>query len=210
MKLPFRTMKLCLLIIFALEGFLMSTAALGETSHRDAEALSQASLIYIATVRKNGDQSRAAPVWFTTTPDGWILIQTDGTSWKARRIRRGSPVIVWIGKRDGPAFIGTANITSDPAVIARIVSDYPRKYLLARFGIFRPTQEKFSEGRIVAIKIRSCPRPARGIHFVAGDSGPQDKCRLNNGKSALRKKPIIERGTWGLNELPQGGRKPRT
>jgi hypothetical protein len=27
-------------MIFALEGFLMSTAALSETSHRDAEALS--------------------------------------------------------------------------------------------------------------------------------------------------------------------------
>jgi hypothetical protein len=196
MKLHFRTVKLCLLMIFVLEGFLMSTAALSDPSHRDAEALSQASLIYIATVRKNGDQSRAAPVWFATAPDGLILIQTDVTSWKARRIRRGSPVIVWIGKRDGPAFIGTANITSDPAVIARIVGDYPRRYLLARLGIFRPTPEKFSQGQLVAIKID----PVRDLPegFISSPGTPAPKISggstTGNPPSAKNTTSSAERG----------------
>jgi hypothetical protein len=38
-----------------------------EISKRDAQALSKTGLIYIATVRKDGNQSKAAPVWFTWT-----------------------------------------------------------------------------------------------------------------------------------------------
>ena len=109
--------------------------------------------MYIATVRKDGNQSKAAPVWFTTTPDHLLLINTSPTSWKAKRIRRGSPAMVWIGAEDGPAFIGKAEITSDPAVLNRIITDYPEKYMMARVGLFRPSQEKFDKGSVVAIKI---------------------------------------------------------
>jgi Pyridoxamine 5'-phosphate oxidase len=141
------------LSIVILLGFAMTGTAQSELSRRDSEALSQASLIYIATVRKDGNQSTAAPVWFTKMPDSLILIQTAHTSWKARRIRRGSPVIVWIGSRSGPAFIANAAITNEPAVISRIVTDYPKRYLLARIGLHTPTNEKFASGQIVAIKI---------------------------------------------------------
>lgn len=123
-------------------------------SQRDLDALSQASLLYIATVRKDGNQSTVAPVWFTVTPDHLILIQTRPTTWKAKRIRRGSPVIVWIGKKNGPAFIGTAEITGDPAVSGQIVRDYPKKYLMARLGLHNPTQAMFDKGEILAIKIK--------------------------------------------------------
>jgi hypothetical protein len=122
-------------------------------SQRDIDALAKASLVYIATVRKDGNQSTAAPVWFTVTPDRLVLIQTRPTAWKVKRIRRGSPVIVWIGKRNGPAFIGRAEITSDPAVSRQIVEDYPKRYLMARLGLYRPTQEMFDQGQILAIKI---------------------------------------------------------
>ena len=124
-----------------------------ETSARDIEALSKASLIYIATVRKDGNQSKAAPVWFTTTPEKIVLIETRPTTWKAKRIRRGSPVIVWIGDADGPAFIGKAQLTTDDAVLNRIIEDYPRRYIGARVGFHKPTREKFDHGEILAIKI---------------------------------------------------------
>ena len=123
-------------------------------SQRDANALSKASVLYIATVRKDGNQSTAAPVWFTIRPaDHLVLIQTQPTTWKAKRIRRGSPVIVWIGREHGPAFIGKAEITRDPAVAAQIIEDYPKKYLMARFGLNRPTQETFDQGQAVTIII---------------------------------------------------------
>lgn len=122
-------------------------------SQRDLDALSTAGVLYIATVRKDGNQSTAAPVWFTVSPNHLVLIQTQPTTWKARRIRRGSFVIVWIGRKRGPAFIGKGEISRDPAVQRQIIDDYPKKYLMARFGFHRPTQEMFDQGGILSIVI---------------------------------------------------------
>jgi hypothetical protein len=124
-----------------------------QVSQRDLDALSTAGILYIATVRKDGNQSTAAPVWFTVSPNHLVFIQTQPTTWKAKRIRRGSPVIVWIGRKHGPAFIGKAEISSDPAVERQIIEDYPKKYLMARFGFHRPNQEMFDKGGILSIVI---------------------------------------------------------
>jgi hypothetical protein len=151
--LPFRLLRSCSIVTIALAFVAIGTDAFAQASQRDIDAFSKASLVYIATVRKDGNQSKAAPVWFTTTPDHLLLVNTSPTSWKAKRIRRGSPAMVWIGSEDGPAFIGKAEITSDSAVLNRIITDYPEKYMMARVGLFRPSQEKFDKGSVVAIKI---------------------------------------------------------
>jgi len=117
------------------------------------DGIADARTLYIATVRKDGSQSTAVPVWFTRAPDGAILIQTAPASWLTRRVQRGSPVIVWIGKPDGFAFAGRAECTSDPVAVERIIADYRRKYLLARLGIHRPTARSFAQGRRIAIRI---------------------------------------------------------
>lgn len=122
-------------------------------SARDVAALRDAKLIYIATVRKDGNQSTAVPVWFVTSADNRVLIQTAPQSWKAKRIRRGSPAIVWIGAATGPAFIGDAKITTEASVLSQIETGMPQKYLLARVGFSRPTKEKFDSGKICAIEI---------------------------------------------------------
>lgn len=148
-----RLLSCCLLLSIAVPMIVARSPAFAQATQRDIDALAKAQLIYIATVRKDGNQSTAAPVWFTTTPDHAVLIQTAPTTWKAKRIRRGSPTIVWIGSEDGPAFIGTAQITTDASVEDRIIQDYPQKYLMARVGIHKPTKEKFDNGDILAIKI---------------------------------------------------------
>src|ERR1700683_1904520 len=130
-----------------------ASIALGQATQRDIDAFAKSKLVYIATVRKDGNQSKSTPVWFTTTPDHVLCIETSPDSWKAKRIRRGSPAMIWIGAADGPAFIGKAEITNDSAIKNRIVTDYPEKYLSARVGLFRPSDEKFDGGKIVAIKI---------------------------------------------------------
>src|SRR5208283_2251645 len=85
-------------------------------SDPELKAFDQAQTVYIATVRKDGNQSTSAPVWFTLSADrAQLLIQAHKGSWKDRRIRRGSPVIVWIGDLNGPAFVGRAEITKDAA-----------------------------------------------------------------------------------------------
>src|SRR5712675_2030035 len=121
--------------LFAVAAFTLiaiGTPANSATSARDADALAKASYLYIATVRKDGNQSRAARVWFIATPDGQILIDTNTDSWKAKRIARGSPVIVWIDSATGPAFIGKAEIVVDPAVHDHMIEAIPKKYWLAR------------------------------------------------------------------------------
>src|SRR5271167_2976807 len=123
-----------------------AATALAATSSRDADALAKATYIYIATVRKDGNQSKAVPVWFTTTADRQVLIETLPTSWKAKRIKRGSPALIWIGSRTGPAFIGKAEIVADATLQDQVIADYPRKYLLARIGFARPSRAKLDRG----------------------------------------------------------------
>ena len=131
----------------------------GSAQGYDVEALRRARRVHIATVRRDGNQSKAVPVWFTLADNNSILVQTGRGSWTARRVRAGSPVIVWIGGRNGYALMGVAEISSDAKIAQRIVEDYPRKYLAARMGFHRPTQERFERGEVVAIRIT----PTRGL-----------------------------------------------
>jgi len=148
-------------------------AARAEISQRDQQALSQADLVFIATVRKNGMQSKAAPVWFTTGADNnSILIQTEHTTWKAKRIRRGSPVLVWIGKPGGPAFIGKAEITNDPALQNKILADFRQKYLQNRLLGMGPSRAEFDSGEQVAIKITPLRDLPEGFTSAPGTPPP--------------------------------------
>jgi len=144
------------LTVVVTAGVLAIAASYGsaEISERDAQALSKAQLIYIATVRKDGNQSRAAPVWFTLGADKIaILIQTGPETWKAKRIRRGSPALVWIGTADGPAFIGKAEITNDGAVVDKILTDFRNKYWQNRVMGVGPSRSGFDSGERIAIRI---------------------------------------------------------
>jgi general stress protein 26 len=152
---------------------LSSTYTRAEISQRDQDALSTADLIFIATVRKNGTQSRAAPVWFTIGADhSSILIQTEHTTWKAKRIRRGSPVLVWIGKPDGPAFIGKAEITNDSALQNKILADFRQKYLQARLFGMGPSRSEFESGEQLAIKITPVRDLPQGFASQPGSAPP--------------------------------------
>jgi general stress protein 26 len=152
---------------------LSNAAARADISPRDHQALAKADLIYIATVRKNGTQSKAAPVWFTTGADNnSILIQTAKTTWKAKRISRGSPVLVWIGKADGPAFIGKAEITSDAAIRDKILKDFREKYWQNRVMGVGPSRARFDSGERVAIKIAPVRDLQEGFTSAPGTPPP--------------------------------------
>jgi Flp pilus assembly secretin CpaC len=143
------------------------------TSPRDAKALAEATYIYIATVRKDGNQSKAAPVWFITTDDKEILIDTSPTSWKAKRIKRGSPAMIWIGTRTGPAFIGKAEIVTATKLQDQVIAEYPKRYLLARVGFFRPSRAKLDSGQIVVIRISPTRDLPDGFQSAPGTPAPQ-------------------------------------
>ena len=116
------------------------------------QALRAAKQIYVATRRADGTPSRAVPVWFIL--DGEALYFTTGPeSHKARRIARGSPLLVWVGRRDGPHFVGRAELVREPAVAARMAPVYDRKYWLSWLGFFRPRPERVRAGRTVIVKV---------------------------------------------------------
>jgi PPOX class probable F420-dependent enzyme len=116
------------------------------------EALRAAKQIYVATRRADGAPSRAVPVWFML--DGEALYFTTGPeSHKARRIARGSPLLVWVGQRDGPHFVGRAELVREPAVAARMAPVYDGKYWLSWLGFFRPRPERVRAGKTVIVKV---------------------------------------------------------
>ena len=118
-----------------------------------AAALRTEQYIYVATRRADGSQSRAVPVWFTFDGDA-IYFTTAPTSYKVRRLRRGSPLFVWVGRADGPHFTGAAEVLQDPDVAARIAPDYSRKYWIAWLGLFRPRPERVRAGKTVIVRVR--------------------------------------------------------
>ena len=140
---------------------------------RDLTSFQDASYIYIATVRKDGNQSQAARVWFIVTPDNKILIDTNSDSWKAKRIKRGSPVLVWLGSATGPAFIGKAEIIDDKAIQDSMIEKIPEKYFLARIGFFGPKRAKFDDGRVVTIRITPVRYLPDGFASSPGTPAPK-------------------------------------
>ncbi len=144
-----------LAVATALTISILSAGPAGCAGFSDPElkAFDQATTVYIATVRKDGNQSKPAPVWFTMSADrAQLLIQAHKGSWKDKRIRRGSPVIVWIGGLTGPSFIGKAEITQDAAVVDKILTDYPKKYGMMN-SMVGPSRESFDSGdRITPVK----------------------------------------------------------
>jgi hypothetical protein len=144
-----------LAVATALTISILSAGPAGCAGFSDPElkAFDQATTVYIATVRKDGNQSKPAPVWFTVSADrAQLLIQAHKGSWKDKRIRRGSPVIVWIGGLTGPSFIGKAEITQDAAVVDKILTDYPKKYGMMN-SMVGPSRASFDSGDRIAILI---------------------------------------------------------
>ena len=122
-------------------------------------ALKTENYIYVATRRLNGEWSTSAPVWFMYDGEA-VYFTTAPTTHKAHRIHRGSPVRVWVGKKDGPFFEGEARFVKDRAVVKRMAEVYTQKYWLAWLGFFRPRPRRVSSGKTLVVKVRPvAPEP---------------------------------------------------
>jgi Pyridoxamine 5'-phosphate oxidase len=140
-------------------------AARAEAPAATGKALEDASLIYVATRRKSGERSTAAPIWFYYE-NGEIFFTTSPDSWKAKRIGRGSPLFIWVGSEDGPFLLGEAERVTDPGVVAHMGEEYAKKYWIAWLGLFRPRPDRVAEGKTVAYRVQLTegtppPPPAR-------------------------------------------------
>jgi len=109
--------------------------------------------IYVATKRHNGALSKVVPVWFMFDGDA-IYFATLPSSYKAKRIKKGSPLYVWVGSADGPHFVGPAEILTDPDVAAKMAPVYAQKYWIAWLGLFKPNPERVRSGKTVIVKVQ--------------------------------------------------------
>ena len=114
--------------------------------------LNQKKQIYVATERKSGARSTAAPVWFGVI-DNDIWFATLPNNHKARRVKRGSPMYISVEGKDGPFIKAKAEIVRDGAMAERLGEIYSRKYWIAWLGMFRPSREKIESGKNLLIRL---------------------------------------------------------
>ena len=139
-------------IVLGLVGVLATAVAAGGFAADVADALRASKQIYVATRRADGTISKVVPVWFMFDGDA-IYFATGPDSYKARRIKRGSPLLVWVGRPDGPHFVGHAELSKDPALAERMAPVYSEKYWIAWLGLFRPNAERVRSGKTVLVKV---------------------------------------------------------
>jgi hypothetical protein len=96
--------------------------------------------------------SKVVPVWFMFDGDA-IYFATLPTSYKAKRLKKGGPLYVWVGSPDGPHFVGAAELIHDPDVAARMAPVYAKKYWIAWLGLFKPNPERVRTGKTVIVKV---------------------------------------------------------
>jgi PPOX class probable F420-dependent enzyme len=138
-------------------GLLLLTVVVAAVAHAGldptvVDALKGSKNIYVATKRADGTLSKVVPVWFMF--DGAALyFATDPHSHKAKRIAKGSPLHVWVGRADGPHFVGRASLVKDPEQAARMAPVYNQKYWIAWLGFFRPDPERVRSGKTVLVKV---------------------------------------------------------
>src|SRR5262245_53319857 len=106
---------------------MVTASRAGTVSPATKELLRSSSYIYTATQRKSGEESTSVPVWFVYDGDK-IFFTTGPESWKAKRIARGSPLLINVGSKDGPRLVGKATQVTDPALVERMGQAYSSKY----------------------------------------------------------------------------------
>ncbi len=141
------------MLMLVLCGVLAATIASAAFSPEVVTALQGSKEIYVATKRHDGTISKVVPVWFMFDGDAVYFATLPG-SHKAKRIKKGSPLYVWVGSADGPHFIGPAELVTDPAVAERMAPVYAKKYWIAWVGLFKPNAERVRAGKTVIVKVR--------------------------------------------------------
>jgi hypothetical protein len=146
-------MRRMLTLMLVLGTVLVAAVVHAGFSPEVTAALQTSKEIYVATKRANGSLSKVVPVWFMYDGDA-IYFATLPTSYKAKRLKKGGSLYVWVGAADGPHFVGPAEILTDPDVAAKMAPVYAQKYWIAWLGLFKPNPERVRSGKTVIVKVR--------------------------------------------------------
>jgi len=143
------------LLSLSMLGFAMIAAA-AQFPPDVKEALQTAKQLYVATRRADGTTSAVVPIWFMFDGDA-IYFTTERDSHKAKRIAKGSPVLVWVGSSQGPHFVGHGELVRDPAQAERMAPVYDQKYWISWLGFFRPRADRIRDGKTVIVRVTPLP-----------------------------------------------------
>jgi PPOX class probable F420-dependent enzyme len=135
---------------------LAAAVADGQLAPEVREALGSAKELYVATRRGDGSTSKAVPIWFMFDGNAVYFTTTPG-SHKAKRIAKGSPVLVWVGSQTGPHFVGRGEVLHDPALAEKMAPVYDQKYWISWLGFFRPRPDRVRDGKTVIVRVTPLP-----------------------------------------------------
>jgi hypothetical protein len=108
--------------------------------------------LHLSTFRRDGSLSAPARIWFWY--DGKVVyFTTQPDSFKAKRIRRGSPIAARVGGADGPYFEGDCTLVDDPELVAELGQGYSSKYWIAWLGLFRPRVSRVASGKTLLVRV---------------------------------------------------------
>ena len=107
---------------------LLPCAAAAALSPDLQKALTDSKFVYISSTRKSGSLSRPAEIWYLYH-DGAVYVGTSPSSWRVRRIKAGRPdAKIAVGSVDGPSFMATGSLISDPSTQELMLKTYAEKY----------------------------------------------------------------------------------
>jgi hypothetical protein len=106
----------------------LAAAARGGLAPDVAKALTEARYVYVQSERKSGEFGKPAEIWFYVD-GGTIYVGTRPESWRVRRIEAGRPrARIAVGSPAGPSFEATGKVVKDPAIEARMMESFAKKY----------------------------------------------------------------------------------
>lgn len=116
------------------------------------KALTDSKFVYISSTRKNGSLSRPAEIWYLYH-DGAVYVGTPPSSWRVRRIKAGRPdAKIAVGSVDGPSFMATGSLVTDPSAQELMLKTYAHKYPDRWQTHEQSFREGFKDGSRVLVK----------------------------------------------------------
>ena len=117
---------------------------------------------WFGSYKKSGELVKVQ-VWLTIN-NGCIEFLSAENSYKVKRIRRNPRVICYIGDKDGPLVVGTAEILVGKDAMRRAYRAYWKTHPLVMVGLGLPINIRIKTRRDVLIRVRPDePNPLAGV-----------------------------------------------
>jgi len=112
---------------------------------------------------KKSGELKKIQVWLTVN-QGRIEFLTPAHSYKAERVRRNPRVICFLGRENGPAIPGTAEIVTNREASDRVYRAYRKTHPLLMLFLGRGIRKRIESGEQVVIRVHPDePNPFAGV-----------------------------------------------